>query len=141
MYRVQKYKISYVRETGTPVEPRLIKHRKDVEEFAQKQLAEHPIEGVIIVALDNRNKITGYTRTEGTINQCAVYPREVFSFLMSCGAASFVIAHNHPGGSLWPSEPDWALTEKLQQGGKCLDIPLHDHIIVSEVGSYSLRVS
>jgi len=139
MYRVQKYKIFYVKETGVPVESRQISHKRDVQEFALKQLQEHPFESVLIVALDSRNKIIGYTRTEGTVNQCAVYPREVFSFLFSCGAAAFIMVHNHPGGGTNPSEADWALTKKLKNAGDGLDIPMHDHLIVSDDQCVSFR--
>jgi len=139
MYRIQKYKISYVKETGVPAEPRTIAHKKDVEEFAKKQLSEHPFESVLVIALDNRNKITGYTRTEGTANQCVVYPREVFSFLFSCGATSFVIAHNHPGGGTNPSEADWMLTKRLKNAGDNLDIHMHDHLLITEENCVSMR--
>ena len=46
------------------------------------------------------------------------------------GAASLVLAHNHPSGDPTPSREDIALTRKLTEGGKLLDINIHDHIIL-----------
>lgn len=132
-YVVAKYKISYVREQdkGT-LEKRKVSNKNDVFELAKKYLEDLPYEAVIIIALDNQNRTIGINVTEGSVNQCAVYPANVFRFLLSCGAASFVMAHNHPGGNPAPSEADWNITKRLQGVGKGLEVPLLDHIIIAE---------
>jgi len=48
-----------------------------------------------------------------------------------------VIAHNHPSGSVRPSKADEALTQKILQGSKYMDIKLLDHIIVGREGYFS----
>lgn len=58
---------------------------------------------------------------------------------LGCGAASVILAHNHPGGGLNPSEADWLLTERIFQIGKLLELPLLDHIIISSNKVVSLR--
>lgn len=94
-----------------------------------------------IVALDNGNNIIGYEALEGATNQCAVYPSNVFRFLLGSGASSFIVAHNHPGGSNCASEADWNITERLKKAGDLLEIPLLDHLIVTENDCVSLRES
>lgn len=97
-------------------------------------------EYVAALFLDNANRLK---RTEiiaeGTINQCAVYPRSVIEKAIRSGAASMIIAHNHPGGTPLPSEQDWQLTERLFSAARLLDISLIDHIIICAQKTVSLR--
>ena len=61
----------------------------------------------------------------------------VFKAAIENKASAFIAYHNHPSGSLTPSDADISLTEKLRQSGKVLEIPLLDHLIISEKGYYS----
>jgi DNA repair protein RadC len=68
-----------------------------------------------------------------------VYPTNVFRFLLTAGATSFILAHNHPGGSSHASEADWKLTEGLKKAGELPDPPLLDHILITDAACISLR--
>ena len=61
----------------------------------------------------------------------------VLKTALDARAAAFVAIHNHPSGSLDPSPEDVTLTKRLQQAGQIIDLPLVDHLIVSERGYYS----
>jgi DNA repair protein RadC len=67
----------------------------------------------------------------GTLNASLVHPREVFGPAVREGAASLVLIHNHPSGDPTPSREDIRLTRQLVDAGKLLDLPVHDHVIVS----------
>jgi DNA repair protein RadC len=130
----------YVREREAhTLEERIISHRKDAEEFFRKYLKDNPVEIFCVVALNNRNSIIGFITNEGSTNQCATYPSNIFRFLLSSGASSFIIAHNHPGGGTNPSESDWILTERLFKAGALLDLPLVDHLIITEMDAVAMR--
>ena len=45
-------------------------------------------------------------------------------------ATSFLMLHNHPGGSLSPSKQDVEITDRMARLGSLLHIPLCDHLIV-----------
>ena len=118
----------------------IISHRKDVEEYLRFCFGQRRDEYVASIFLDNANHVLQTDIvSEGTVNQCAVYPRTIIDKALRCGAASIVLAHNHPGGGLNPSEADWLITERLISIGKLLDIPLMDHIIISPHKVVSLR--
>lgn len=118
----------------------IISHRKDVEEYLRFCFGQRRDEYVACIFLDNANHVLQTDIiSEGTVNQCAVYPRTIIDKALRCGAASMVLAHNHPGGGLNPSEADWLITERLISIGKLLDIPLMDHIIISPHKVVSLR--
>ncbi len=63
----------------------------------------------------------------------------VFATALKCLATSMIIAHNHPSGTLIPSQADLNLTKKIAEAGKLLDIALLDHIILTEGSYYSFR--
>lgn len=66
----------------------------------------------------------------GTLNASLVSPRELFKSSILSNAASIVLVHNHPSGSLEPSENDLHLTARLKWAGDILGIEILDHIIV-----------
>jgi DNA repair protein RadC len=75
----------------------------------------------------------------GTLTATLVHPREVFAPALECGAASLVVAHNHPSGDPTPSHEDRMLTERLSQAGRLLGLNLDDHLIIGKGCFTSLR--
>ena len=64
-----------------------------------------------------------------------VHPREVFQRAILSGAASIIIAHNHPSGELDISEQDEEVNKRIKQAREILGIKLDDHIIIGN-GDY-----
>lgn len=75
----------------------------------------------------------------GELASTNVHPREVFAPAIKKGAASIIIAHNHPSGDPTPSTEDIASTERLKEASKILGIKLLDHIIIGNGRYISLR--
>ena len=50
---------------------------------------------------------------------------------------SMILIHNHPSGSLTPSEADKAITDKIKNAANLMDIKLLDHLILTDCGFYS----
>jgi len=73
----------------------------------------------------------------GTLNQSLVHPREVFRPALIDNAAGIIICHNHPSGTLKPSNADRRITDRLKEAGKLLGIEVIDHVIVTEIGYFS----
>lgn len=96
------------------------------------------IEECIVLCINRANKIVGFYKissggTTGTI----VDPKVIFTVALNCAASSIILAHNHPSGNLNPSEQDKAITKKLKDAGKLLDINLLDHMILTDESFYS----
>jgi DNA repair protein RadC len=92
----------------------------------------------VVAMLDTRNNINSINMVSmGTLNSSLVHPREVFKPAILSNAASIIVAHNHPAGSLIASQADKEVTEKLVQAGKIVEIPILDHIIITDIGYYS----
>ena len=87
----------------------------------------------LAIWLDNRHRVIAHeVLFHGTINQAAVYPREVVKAALKHNAAAAIIAHNHPSGNPEPSQADLAITRKLQSALELIDIRLLDHLIAGE---------
>ena len=87
----------------------------------------------VCLTLDGANRlIAKRVITIGTLNSSLVHPREVFADAITDRAASIIVAHNHPSGTLSPSEADRNITVKLHESAKLLGINLTDHIIITK---------
>ncbi|MBN1130790.1 MAG: DNA repair protein RadC [Chitinispirillaceae bacterium] len=118
----------------------MLSHRRDAEEYLRFHFGMRRDEYVAAIFLGNRNQVIATeVIAEGTVNQCAVYPRVIIERALRCHATSIIIAHNHPGGGLKPSEADWVLTGRLCALCRLLDIPLLDHLVVSHDEVVSLK--
>ena len=93
----------------------------------------------VCLTLDGANRlIAKRVVTIGTLTASLVHPREVFADAIVDRAASIIVAHNHPSGSLRPSEANVAVTRRLQEAGELLGIILGDHLIVTAQGYKSI---
>ncbi|RMF56555.1 MAG: DNA repair protein RadC, partial [Calditrichaeota bacterium] len=77
--------------------------------------------------------------SEGILNSSLVHPREVFRAAILESAASIILVHNHPSGEVQPSQEDRAITRRLVEAGKLMDIPVLDHIIIGDETFFSFR--
>ncbi len=75
----------------------------------------------------------------GTLNASLIHPREVFEPAIKHLASHVILAHNHPSGSLEPSDEDLAVTKRLSEAGRLLGIEVLDHVIVTGKGYTSFK--
>jgi len=79
------------------------------------------------------------TLEEGTVDRAAVYPRWVIEATLRRGAYGNVLAHNHPNGSLLPSDHEKALTRAIVLAGDKVGVPVVDHLIVEASDTFSFK--
>jgi DNA repair protein RadC len=93
-----------------------------------------------ILLLDVKNRLLGTKIISiGTATETLASPREIFREVIRQGATRAIVAHNHPSGSLEPSNQDIELTRQLLAGAQLLDISLLDHLILGNGTHQSLR--
>lgn len=66
-----------------------------------------------------------------------VDPKLVFHHAINNVCYGVLLCHNHPSGTLKPSEEDLKLTQRLKAGAGYLGIALVDHLIFTNNGYYS----
>lgn len=99
-------------------------------------------EHLVVFTLDGANQvIKKHVTMVGLANQCSIHPREVFRVAILDAACSVLIAHNHPSGSVEPSESDLTATKRLTETARTIGIPVLDHLIVAAERHTSIRES
>ena len=117
-----------------------LKNSAQVKEFLIREIGHEPRESFYVIFLNSQNHLIHHERLQqGTLNQTAVYPREIFEKALRLRAAALIFAHNHPSGVLQPSTEDVRLNQKLAEAAKLFQMSVLDHVIVSSEGHYSFH--
>lgn len=110
-----------------------------VKHYLRLKLADKPYEVFGVMFLDAQNRVIAFEEMfRGTLTQTSVYPREVVKTALKHNAASVILSHNHPSGSVEPSRADEALTQTLKSALALIDCRVMDHVIVSAEASLSM---
>lgn len=120
------------------VQKQKITSSQSVFHIMQPLLGELPHEEFWIIYLNNSNKIIQKNQlSKGGITGTLVDVRLVLKNALEVGATGLILVHNHPSGTLKPSEADKQLTRKLKLAGESLDIKILDHVIITEKAYFS----
>ena len=107
-------------------------------DFWKNIIAEQPDydnnkEMLVVVLLNTKFRPYAWnTVSLGTVNETSGHPREIFRPVIVGGAYAFVLMHNHPSGDPSPSKADEAITRRIAEVSKLLQIRMLDHIVVGE---------
>lgn len=95
-------------------------------------------EEFVILLLNRAMSMLGWAKISvGGITATVVDNRIIFQHALLANATAIIVSHNHPSGLTLPSDQDKALTKKLAEIGKLLDIEVKDHIIFAPDSYYS----
>ncbi len=112
-------------------------HAHDAATWLTPRLGHLDHEELWVLALDRRHRLRGVRRVaQGGVHGCAAAPRDMLRGALLDGAATMLIAHNHPSGNPTPSEEDVRTTLELRDAGRLVGLPLLDHLVVTETGRY-----
>ena len=126
------------RRVEEAVELTKITSSKTIFEMMQPIIGELPHEEFWIVYLNNSNKVISKSQlSKGGITGTLVDVRLVFKMALEMGATGLILCHNHPSGTLIPSDADKQITRKLKLAGDSLEIKVLDHLIITEMNYFS----
>lgn len=126
------------RKEEEPKEIKKITSSKDVFTVMQPFIGDLQHEEFWLLLLDNANKVIATKQlSRGGITATIVDCRIIFKMALEANAVSIILCHNHPSGKTTPSEADITVTKKVVTMGKTLEIPILDHIIITETSYYS----
>lgn len=112
----------------------------DAAALLKPLLEDEQQESFYAIYLNHANKVLGYgCISSGGRTSTTVDPRLVFEAALLHRATRLLLCHNHPSGNLRPSHADIAMTHRLKEAGRLLDIEIMDHLIVADTGYFSLR--
>lgn len=111
-----------------------------VAAYLRAEMGSSSLECLRVLYLDASNRLLrDELAGEGTVDAVPFYPRKILERALELGAASLILAHNHPSGEALPSRMDVQRTGRFARTCRDLGIELHDHLIVCAGGVTSLR--
>ena len=126
------------RRSEDALQQKKISSSLSVFELMQPIIGELPHEEFWIIYLNNSNKVIHKNQlSKGGITGTLVDVRLVLKTAIEVGAVGLILTHNHPSGSLKPSEADKQITQKLKLAADSLDIKVIDHLIITEKTYFS----
>lgn len=110
----------------------------DVFEVLQPVMGELQHEEFWILYLNNSNKVLHKAQlSKGGITGTLVDVRLIMRQCLELGAVALILAHNHPSGTLRPSQADKEITQKIKSASESLDIRVLDHLIITQKEYFS----
>ncbi len=126
------------RQATASLERPVIKSSKDVYQLMAPHLSDLQHEEFWILLLNKGNKVISRDQLSiGGTDATVVDVRIVFKKAIEGLATSIILCHNHPSGTLRPSQADIDLTKRLKAAGDTIGLPVLDHLIVCDSGYYS----
>ncbi|TCD29125.1 DNA repair protein RadC [Pedobacter psychrodurus] len=112
----------------------------DVYKYLHQTFANLNHEEFWILLLNRSNRVIGkFLISKGGQAGTVADPKIIFKTALENNAANIVLAHNHPSGSLKPSESDDKLTRNMVASGNLLSLYVVDHLIFANNRYYSYR--
>lgn len=106
---------------------------RSIAEYYMEEFRMKTQEHMLLIMLNTKSVLIGEKVVfKGTVNASIVSPREIFIEAIQQEAVYIVLLHNHPSGDPTPSREDIALTKRIKEAGRLIDIQLIDHIIIGD---------
>ena len=138
----QNYSVTELREallSLVKVKGQHITKAIDIKSILTPSAAEEQEYFLLITLNSSHEVIKIHEVTKGLLNRTLVHPREIFRRALLDNAASIIVAHNHPSGSVDPSPEDKEITTLINESARLMGITLLDHVIIGADNYYSFR--
>jgi DNA repair protein RadC len=107
--------------------------RTRTKDFLRLHLGDRDYEVFGVLHLDNRHRLIAIEDLfRGTIDEAAVYTREVVRSVIQHKSAAVILFHNHPSGVSAPSPADHGVTKRIRSALALIDVKVLDHLIVAD---------
>ena len=126
-------------EKSRSAQKKQLRNRADAQKHCMGLLAGLRQEHLYLVCMNAQMEVVQNALiAKGTLNEVQAYPRMVAEAALRANAHAVILCHNHPGGSVIPSQADLDMTASLGQLLHSLEVTLVDHITVAGEESLSM---
>ncbi|MBU0555483.1 MAG: DNA repair protein RadC [Alphaproteobacteria bacterium] len=109
-------------------------------DYLRADMAYLSVERVRVLHLNARNMLLRDDHMgDGSVDETAIYARQVARRALEYGSSSVILVHNHPSGLPEPSRQDILITRQIIEALKPLGVTVHDHLIIASEGHHSMR--
>jgi len=118
----------------------IIENPDTLFEYLKTSMQNLPREEFRVLHLNKSKHLIGEeTLFWGTVDESAIYAREVVESAIRKKASALIFVHNHPNGQAIASAEDKMLTTELISACKAVRIPVLDHVVIGQDGFLSMR--
>lgn len=122
------------------IEVPVLNSSKKVFDYFRHRLQDLPHEEFWVIYLSTSCKILDYKLIgRGGNDFTPVDIRIILRYALQSKSHSMILVHNHPSGTLSASAADKALTQKINEAAKIMDIKVNDHVIFTDHDYFSFR--
>ena len=115
-----------------------IKGSRDAADYLRPEIGDLAYEEFWVLFLNRQNKVIDKRKlSQGGMTGTVIDVRLVLKLALEKHATSMIFCHNHPSGNLDPSEADKKITKQLKEAAAVMEIPVIDHLIVTQAGYFS----
>jgi len=112
--------------------PIQLRTAEDLAAIARGELAHARRERVIVVLCDGANHVQRVvTVSEGAVDRSVVPVREILNAVLRHDGRAFAIAHNHPSGTVEPSDADHRATASVRAAATTVGLRFLGHLVVA----------
>ena len=120
------------------MEQNQIRGSKDAANYIRPLIGDLQHEEFWVIYLNRRNSIIVSNKlSQGGMTGTVIDVRLVLKSALEKYATSMIFCHNHPSGNLDPSDADKKITRQLKEAAAIMEIPVIDHIIVTQSSYFS----
>ena len=120
------------------LDKRQIKGSKDAANYIRPLIGDLPHEEFHVIFLNRQNKVICSNKlSQGGMTGTVIDVRLVLKLALEKCATSLIFSHNHPSGNLEPSDADKRITRQLKEAAAIMEIPVIDHLIITQSGHFS----
>jgi DNA repair protein RadC len=115
-----------------------IKGSRDAANYLRPEIGDLAYEEFWVLFLNRQNKVIEKRKlSQGGMTGTVIDVRLVLKLALEKHATSMIFCHNHPSGNLDPSDADRKITKQLKEAAALMEIPVVDHLIVTQAGYFS----
>jgi DNA repair protein RadC len=138
--KVPIYRLKLVKDRMMQVSDRVLDEPLVAARIIERWVGSSDREHLVVLFVDAECRFIGaHVIAVGSLDHAHTTAREVFKAAIVANSHGVILGHNHPSGSLDPSESDIRTTKKLVYLGTVLGIRVLDHVIVSRNGFRSMH--
>ncbi len=132
--------LEIVRDSDVQYAYAQVKDSSAVADLFKQIIGKRNTENLVVMAVDSQKKpVMIQIIGTGAIDYCQFSTSEIWKAALLSNSTGIIVSHNHPSGSVLPSNEDLRATKRFISVGDMLGVPLIDHVIVSDYDHYSFR--
>lgn len=126
------------RRQSEGLQRRMITTSREAFEIMQPIMGDLQFEEFWVITLNRSNMVKRtICISEGSVEGTVADPKKIFKLALEDNASAVILCHNHPSGSVKPSQNDIKITKKCKEAGAFLDLTVVDHIIIGHEKYFS----